>query len=95
MTGRVHFALSRARQRNEPVGVVYNGRLNSSMLHEVAPLSSRIETFFRERVEKREISGRGATAIWRVARTLADLDDVADIDELHMSRAFDFREEMS
>lgn len=45
MTGRVHFALSRARQRNEPVGVVYNGRLNSSMLHEVAPLSSRIETF--------------------------------------------------
>ncbi|HMS24817.1 MAG TPA: YifB family Mg chelatase-like AAA ATPase [Acidimicrobiia bacterium] len=95
MSARITQAIERQHARNADVGVVYNARLNSMQLAQVVPLSRSVEMFFRERVEKREISGRGATAIWRVARTLADLDDTADITELHMSRACDFREEIA
>ncbi len=88
-------AVARERQLIRNADKILNGQLSSTALPHVAPLSPSVELFFRERVEKREVSGRGATAIWRVARTLADIDDVPDISELHMSRAFDFREELS
>lgn len=98
-SGQMHEKVSLARQRQldrfADQTHLLNRQLQGSMLASFAPLTPSIDTFFRERIEKREISGRGANAIWRVARTLADLDDQNDIDELHMSRAFDFREELS
>jgi magnesium chelatase family protein len=71
-----------------------NSRLSSNELADVCPLNKSTDRYFRSLVEKREVSGRGATAIWRVARTLADLDEENDIDDIHIMRASEMREEI-
>lgn len=98
MSRLITIARKRQKKRNSTIGVFQNARLHSTELATVSPLKKSVERFFRQRVEKREISGRGATAIWRVAQTLSDLDEdnnSGDISELHISKAFDFREEIS
>lgn len=95
MLEQVLLAAQRQSVRNEIVGGKLNSKLTSKEIRKVAPLSETVRKLFSERVEKREISGRGAVAIWRVALTLSDLDDHSEISEIHMSRAFDFREEIS
>ena len=95
MCERICIAIERQKNRNSDINLIKNSRLTSSMLSELAPLSNPVAMLFRNQVEKREVSGRGATAIWRMARTIADLDDSPEINEIHMSRAFDFREEIA
>lgn len=94
MKDRICLARERQNTRNITFGSVLNSRLNSNEIREIVSLDSQQEKFFKEKLEKREISGRGATAILRLSRTLADLDDEEKISDLHLARAFDFREEV-
>ncbi len=71
-----------------------NSRLSSSDLRKYTPLSKKSNEFFKDILNKREISARGATSIWRVARTIADINQNEEISELDLSNAFDFREEI-
>ena len=45
-------------------------------------------------ITTRELSARGASAIWRLSRTIADIDDEENIEEIHVNSAFNFREEI-
>jgi magnesium chelatase family protein len=94
MREKIYSAFQRQIVRNEKVGVLNNASLSSPMLKAICPLNSAAEKLFTERVIKREFSARGATAIWRLARTMADLSDKENIEDEHVSRAFDFREEI-
>lgn len=94
MREKIYMAFSRQVARNEKVGVINNVSLTSPMLKAICPLDVAAKTLFDERVIKREFSARGASAIWRLARTIADLEDKEKINEEHISRAFDFREEI-
>jgi magnesium chelatase family protein len=90
MKEKVLTAQSRQRARQ----MASNAHLSSAELAEVSPLSRDVALLYRELIEKREVSGRGATAIWRVARTLADVDDREHVNELDITTAFDLREEI-
>ncbi len=94
MKSRVKNASQRQLSRNSEFGITCNAQLSSPILKEYFVLKDGLDLYLKEHIEKREISGRGATAIWRVARTIADLNDVNDINELHLSQAFDLREEI-
>ena len=94
MKARVSAAIERQIKRNTKFDIKYNAQLSSSLLKEHFEFKAGLDSYFKERIEKREVSGRGATAIWRVARTIADLDNSNDICEIHLSQAFDVREEI-
>lgn len=94
MREKIFTAFSRQIERNEKVGAIYNGSLSSPMLKAICPLNSSTEKIFKELTFKREFSARGATAIWRLSRTIADLEDKEKINDEHIIRAFDFREEI-
>lgn len=94
MREKIYIAFRRQVERNERVGAIYNGTLSTPMLKAICPLDSKSEQIFKELTFKREFSARGATAIWRLARTLADLENKENINDEHIIRAFDFREEI-
>jgi predicted ATPase with chaperone activity len=56
-------------------------------VHRLLPLGAEAEAVWRELIADRQLTGRGATRIRRVARTLADLDDSAGISAAHLESA--------
>ena len=57
-------------------------------------LDADVERVWREITERRHLTGRGAAAIRRVARTVADLDDDADVRADHLEEAAGMREDV-
>jgi len=55
------------------------------------PLGPDADEMWRELIADRQLTGRGATRIRRVARTLADLDDSACITAAHLEHASGMR----
>ena len=55
------------------------------------PLGPEADEVWRELIADRQLTGRGATRIRRVARTLADLDDSAGITAAHLETASGMR----
>ena len=55
--------------------------------HACSPLDADADDAWRELIEERVLTGRGAARIRRVARTLADLDDATDITPAHLESA--------
>ena len=55
------------------------------------PLVAEADDVWRELIGDRQLTGRGATRIRRVARTLADLDDSPDITAAHLESAAGMR----
>lgn len=90
MKERVAIAHSRQMHRQGK----HNSRLSSCELETYGTLTSSTRTRYNEMIRLREVSGRGATALWRVARTLADCDDRECISEEDIESAFNFREEL-
>lgn len=80
--------------RNEKIGITYNAHLTSPMLKVLCPLKANVQKLFNEMITTRELSARGASAIWRLSRTIADIDDEENIEEIHVNSAFNFREEI-
>ncbi len=85
------IAQARARQR-ERFG---NDTLNSTMSHEELSLHSGITTkassTLLSAAEKFNLSMRSYHKLWRVARTIADLDNSPSIEEPHILEAMQFR----
>jgi predicted ATPase with chaperone activity len=57
----------------------------------VLPLTDDAEDAWRVLIAERSLTGRGATRIRRVARTLADLDDSSTTEVDHLERASSMR----
>jgi predicted ATPase with chaperone activity len=55
------------------------------------PLGAEADAVWRELIADKQLTGRGATRIRRVARTLADLDDSAAITADHLETAAGLR----
>jgi magnesium chelatase family protein len=69
-----------------------NAALDESGLNEFAPLSKQAGSMLHRELEKGRLTARGLHRVWRVARTLADLDEQAgEIDESYVITALGMR----
>ena len=57
----------------------------------MAPLSGACAARLRDAVDALGLSARGYHRVWRLARTLLDLDGVGAIDEQRLMEAMSFR----
>lgn len=88
----VAAAVARQEDRYAHVAWSRNGDVPAGALDEAMPLTGEVLTTWRALCERRRLNGRGAAAIRRVARTLADLEGEPAVGPGHMLRAADMRE---
>lgn len=91
---RVAEAVARQRSRYRAAGWERNARVPAGALDRLVPLHPPVDRAWRDLVERRRLTGRGAATIRRVARTLADLDGSPEVAEAHLARAADLRQEV-
>ncbi len=71
-----------------------NSEIPQRWLERFAPLTPHAAETLRDISELRNLSGRGIARVWRVARTLADLQDSELLDASHIDCASNMREEV-
>ncbi len=68
-----------------------NGGLGQRQLHEYAPLSKEAARCLRQGSSRFGLSARGYHRVWRVARTIADLEEGYEIEPKHLLEAMSYR----
>jgi magnesium chelatase family protein len=91
---RVGAAVERQRARYAGRPWRRNGALPAGPLRREVPLHGDARDAWREIIRRRELTGRGAAAVRRVARTLADLDDAPDVTASHLEQAEQMRQDV-
>ena len=71
-----------------------NAHIPAGALHRSVPLRGDAADAWRWSIDERDLTGRGAAHIRRVARTIADLDDAADVTEAHVLAAALLRDDV-
>jgi magnesium chelatase family protein len=61
------------------------------MLDAVVPLTAAVEQLLMATVDEPGLSARGRDTLRRVARTIADLDDIDQVELCHVTEAVGFR----
>jgi len=83
--------VERARAAQHERGGPRNARLSAAELERFAPLPAAARRQLLDAVESLGLSARGYHRAWRLGRTLADLDGVADMTLAHVDEALAFR----
>jgi magnesium chelatase family protein len=91
VAARVAVAHERQRARYADWPWSQNAHVAAGAVARLLPLGPDADAVWRELIADRQLTGRGATRIRRVARTLADLDDSAGIDAAHLETASGLR----
>jgi magnesium chelatase family protein len=87
VAARVATAYERQRARYADWPWSQNAHVAAGAVPLLLPLGPDAEEAWRELIAERALTGRGATRIRRVARTLADLDDSPNVTASHLDRA--------
>jgi magnesium chelatase family protein len=93
---RVTAARERQRDRLHALGVKdvrTNAGTSGRLLEEIARLDADGAGLLRQAAETLQLSARGFHRTLKVARTLADLDGVADVGRIHIAEALSYRGE--
>ena len=69
----------------------FNAALGSTELMAIVELSTRIRRLLEQAVERFGLSARSYHKVIKVALTIADLEDAADLGEVHVAEALSFR----
>jgi magnesium chelatase family protein len=88
VAGRI--AAARARQQARPGGRL-NARVTGRALRTIARLRAMTSRRLAELADAERLSGRGTERLLRVARTIADLDDSATVEIVHLEEAARWR----
>ncbi|MDO4265914.1 MAG: YifB family Mg chelatase-like AAA ATPase [Eubacteriales bacterium] len=80
------YGIQRMRFRNIP-GRLYNSEMTAGETEQFCRLSSETETFLREVFIKMGFSARTFHKVLRVARTIADMEGMEEIETRHISEA--------
>jgi magnesium chelatase family protein len=91
VAARVAVAHDRQRIRYADWPWSQNAQVAAGAVPRLLPLAAEATAMWRELIADRQLTGRGATRIRRVARTLADLDDSAGITADHLETASGLR----
>ena len=93
---RVARARDRQQERFAALGksspaLVTNADADGEVLMQIAQLSAPAQSLLAEAAEKMKLSGRGYHRVLRVARTIADLEGVAEITPAAVAEALSYR----
>ena len=88
---RVNAARLRQWERYRGQGILCNAHLPSALLKEACRLTPRADGMMQAAFDRLGLSARAHDRILKVARTIADLDDSADIDAPHVAEAIQYR----
>jgi magnesium chelatase family protein len=72
-------------------GIYCNAQMGSKQLREICRIDEAGNQLLKTAMEKLGLSARAYDRILKVARTVADLDDAADIQTSHLAEAIHFR----
>jgi magnesium chelatase family protein len=88
---RKRVALARSLQKERFKREKLNAQMSPQELSSFCTLSKPCEALLKQAMDKMSLSARAYTRILKVARTIADLDGKASIDEEHLMEALGFR----
>lgn len=91
---RVAVAVARQRARYADADWRRNAHVPAGALPGVVPLQDDALAAWHAEAAARSLTGRGTARVRRVARTLADLDDVAEVGAAHVALAAMLREDL-
>jgi magnesium chelatase family protein len=94
VAARVAVAVARQRDRLRGTPWRRNAHVPAGALSRLAPFDDAADSAWQAECEARQLTGRGGARIRRVARTLADLDDVVDVAPEHIAMASLLREDV-
>ena len=75
----------------ETGSVLWNASMNNKMVEKYCPLSTECKALLERLIEKMGLSARACNRIIKLARTIADLAESADIQPSHLSEAASYR----
>jgi magnesium chelatase family protein len=87
VASRVAAAVERQCTRYADWSWSTNAHVPAGIVDRLLPLTPEAHDAWRDLIEARVLTGRGAARVRRVARTLADLDDATDITAAHVESA--------
>ncbi len=76
---------------NEVAGIYSNAQMPSAMVRQVCQIDSAGQTLLKAAMTKLQLSARAYDRILKVGRTIADLDDSAQIRPHHIAEAIQYR----
>lgn len=88
---RVIRAVLRQRERFAGTGIRYNAGIPPARMEEFCPLGKKQERRMEQLFGRLDLSARSYHKILKVARTLADLEGCADIQEKHLDESVLYR----
>ena len=91
MFAQVRAARQKQTQRFTRSRTRYNGQMNSRQIRLHCPLNASCRELIRSSVNELGLSARAHDRVLRVARTIADLEDAADVGEEHLQEAVNYR----
>jgi magnesium chelatase family protein len=92
---RVIAARERQAERLAQAGVACNAHLDATLVRRHVELDARGAAILRRAYDQGALSPRGHDRVLRVARTIADLDDVATVGAGQLLEALGLRQDIS
>lgn len=88
---RVCAAWERQKERHKGMGFYFNSQIPAGRLKDLCGITRREEDYLHDMYQRSSLTARAYHKILRVARTIADLDQSAQVEVCHLSEAFCYR----
>ena len=91
IAGRVRRAREIQKDRFAGEGIFCNAAMDSRMMEKYCPLDRKCKILLEKLIEHMGLSARACSRIIKIARTIADMEEAADISQEHIAEAAGYR----